>query len=142
MTTIAVTPDAIAELTRAKARAENELYTMRRINHAFGGGRREFLRRGFADADNAAALAAMFEIPLDVIATRATEELHRATREGKDADSRDDAENAEDAGGVAVEDTPEPAAPVADAGAEEFTDPNDYIRIENIPYLHALADAQ
>lgn len=51
MTTIAATPDALAELQTAKAKAENELRTMRRINHAFRGGRREFLRRGFADAD-------------------------------------------------------------------------------------------
>ena len=51
MTTTAATPAALAELIKAWKAAQNELRQMRRINHAFKAGRREFLRRGFADAD-------------------------------------------------------------------------------------------
>jgi hypothetical protein len=51
MTAITATPDAIAELLKAKATAENELRKMRRVNSAFKAGRREFLRRGFSPAD-------------------------------------------------------------------------------------------
>jgi hypothetical protein len=51
MSTIIATPATLAALGAARAAAENELRTMRRINSAFKAGRREFLRRGFADAD-------------------------------------------------------------------------------------------
>jgi len=51
MTTIAATPATLADLITARKKAENELRQMRRINHAFKAGRREFLQRGFADAD-------------------------------------------------------------------------------------------
>jgi hypothetical protein len=51
MNTIPATPAALAELAGAKATAENELRAMRRANHAFRKGRREFLRRGFTDDD-------------------------------------------------------------------------------------------
>lgn len=51
MTTIAATPATLAELVKARETAENELRTMRRINHAFAKGRAEFLRRGFPLAD-------------------------------------------------------------------------------------------
>jgi hypothetical protein len=102
-----------------------------------------------ADTDNAAALVAMFEIPLDTIAARATEELYKATRAEQDAASLDAAEDsgqgddpAEDMTGAAAEYFPEPVAPIVAADMDELTDPNDFIPIEDIPYLHALADAQ
>lgn len=51
MTTIAATPDTLAELVKTRETAENELRKMRRINHAFTKGRAEFLRRGFSPED-------------------------------------------------------------------------------------------
>lgn len=59
----------------------------------------------------------MFEIPLDLIATRTSEELHRATR--ADDDSQD-----------------------AAVDAESLTDPDDVLPVEGLPYLPTLATAQ
>ena len=51
MTTIEATAARLAALGAARRAAENELRQMRRINHAFKAGRREFLRRGFTAND-------------------------------------------------------------------------------------------
>ena len=51
MNVINATPATLAALGAARVATENELRKMRRINSAFKAGRREFLRRGFADAD-------------------------------------------------------------------------------------------
>lgn len=51
MTTIPGTPNTLAALVSAKATAKDELRRMRRINHAFKAGRREFVQCGFSSAD-------------------------------------------------------------------------------------------
>ncbi len=109
------------------------------------------------DAANAAALTAMFEIPVDMIATRATDTLYTATRneeggtnasdedtEQADAgdiepDADSDQDTATDADGTATEDFPEPADPVLAVDAEAMLDPEDAIPVS---YLQILANAQ
>lgn len=84
------------------------------------------------DSDIAAALIGMFEIPLDMIAARAAEELDKSN--GDDAQDDMDAE--------AVEEDSEPDAPVISVDAETFTDADDFIPIESVPFLPALAEAR
>ena len=81
-----------------------------------------------ADAANTAALASMFEIPLDMIATRAADTLYTATH--------DEQGNTDSA---TMEDSPEPADPVAAHDIDALTDPDDTIPVS---YLHVLANAQ
>jgi len=99
-------------------------------------------RDNLADSANADALAAMFEIPLDMIAARATETLYAATIGEQDdrhdsADAPDELDDADDMDAVAMEDSLESAA-----DAEELTDPDDVIRLDGASYLSTLADAQ
>ncbi len=86
--------------------------------------------RNATDANTAAALTAMFEIPLDTIATRASEELHKATSGEQDKD-RDEPEEDE------ADDYNEPIAIIHAPEADDLTDPDD-----SIPYFPVLADAQ
>ncbi len=67
----------------------------------------------------------MFEIPLDMIATRATDTLYTVTHNEQD-----------NAGGAMVEDS---ADPVAAHDIDALTDPDDTIPVS---YLHVLANAQ
>ncbi|MDR1744509.1 MAG: hypothetical protein LBS30_02015, partial [Planctomycetota bacterium] len=90
------------------------------------------------DAANAAALAAMFEIPVDMIATRAADTQYTATRD--EQDSEQDA--TEDTDGAPMEDFPEPADPVVPVDAETMIDPKNTITLENVSFLHILATAQ
>ena len=92
-----------------------------------------------ADADNAAALVAMFEIPLDTITTRASDKLHKAIDADKDANSQDNINGTDD---MMAKDSPEPSAPAVTSDMDELTDPGDSISIECVPYLQTLADAQ
>ena len=93
-----------------------------------------------ADAANTAALATMFEIPLDMIATRAADTLYTATRNEQEAneDEPGEIEDSEQdkADGAPTEDSTEPVA-VLDIDA--FTDPEDTIPVS---YLHVLANVQ
>ena len=85
------------------------------------------------DGENAAALAAMFEIPLDMIATRATDALYSATSDSL-GDERD-------AAVAPMEDSPEPAEPVA-LDMDELIDPDDAMPLDGATYLAALAEAR
>ena len=95
------------------------------------------------DAASTAALTALFEIPLDMIATRAADTLYTATRNEKDAneEEQDETEGIEQdsADGAPEEDSPEPADPVAALDIDALTDPEDTIPVS---YLHVLANAQ
>lgn len=94
-----------------------------------------------ADADNAAALRMMFEIPLDVIATRATEALYMATRNELDTDTGnlDESDKLND---ETPDDSLEAAASFIAITDETFVEPDDFISIQQVPYFHALAEAQ
>ena len=78
-----------------------------------------------ADKATAAAFAAMFAIPVDMIAARATDTLYTATR---------------DTGGGAMDAADESDAPAV--SIDDITDPDDAISVEHFPYLRTLANAQ
>ncbi len=82
----------------------------------------------------AAALVAMFDIPLDVITTRATEALYTATLHNEAGEEADDPGDNVDADEDA--DNPDPIEPI---GAQDLTTPDDHIRLESHPYLATLA---
>jgi hypothetical protein len=81
------------------------------------------------DRANAAALAAMFGIPLDMIGEKAADALHKATNGEQGADSQNNAGVAE-----TMEDSPEAAAPVIAVDVETLTDPEDTITVDGAMY--------
>jgi len=90
-----------------------------------------------ADSANAAALAAMFEIPVDVITARATETLYAAT-----SGEQDDRLDAAAVDSDPMDASAELKAPIAPLGVETMIDPDDTIRLDGVSYLSALASAQ
>jgi hypothetical protein len=94
-----------------------------------------------ADAASTAALAALFEIPIDMIAMRATDTLYTATHGKQNTGEQDEIEDIEqdNAGGVPVGDSPDSAEPTAALDIDALTNPDDTIPVS---YLHVLADAQ
>ena len=88
-----------------------------------------------AERETAATLAAMFAIPLDMIGTKAAEELYKATRNDTHAD-------AEEADGGTAEDSPETDAPSAAISADDLTDPDDVISFESTSHLQMLLRAK
>ncbi|MCD8349184.1 MAG: hypothetical protein LUC93_01050, partial [Planctomycetaceae bacterium] len=83
----------------------------------------------------AAALVAMFEIPLDVITTRAPEALYNAPCR-EEADHTENDPDPDDKDGAAPDMLP------AVVDMDELTDPADSISVANDPYLQVLAIAQ
>ncbi len=93
-----------------------------------------------ADTANTAALTTMFEIPLDMIATRAADTLYTATHSEQDANEDEQNEigdsEQDNADGAPAEYS---AEPVAALDIDALTDPGDTIPVS---YLHVLANAQ
>ncbi len=82
----------------------------------------------------AAALVAMFDIPLDIITTRATEALYNATSQKEAVQTENDHEP-EDMDG-AVSDS----LPAVDM--DDLTEPGDSFSVASHPYLQLLANAK
>ena len=95
------------------------------------------------DRENAKILAAMFEIPLDVIGTRASETLYKATAStnAKDAAAPDELDAA-DMDSNPVDAAAEPETPVVPVVMEAMTDPDDCMQLDGALYLSALATIQ
>jgi hypothetical protein len=81
----------------------------------------------------------MFAIPLDMIATRATDTLYTATREEQTDAGDTDQDADDDRDGAPMEDSPESAEPIVPVNVEAMTDPEDTMPVS---YLHILANAQ
>ncbi|MDR0362993.1 MAG: ParB/RepB/Spo0J family partition protein [Planctomycetota bacterium] len=82
----------------------------------------------------AAALAAMFAIPLDVIGARATEVLYKATHNSQDEGT--------DMDGDTTENDAEPETSTVPVNVEAMTDPDDAITVANLPYFPLFAETK